>query len=102
MDRRTIGIEKRGSAKMAQMNMAKALNLALREALAEDPKAIILGQDVGYDEGVFRITEGLLKEFGEERVVDFPVAESAIVGLSVGLCATGYRPIAEMQFSGFG
>jgi len=87
---------------MAMLNMAKALNLALREALAENDKAIILGQDVGYDEGVFRITEGLLKQFGEERVVDFPVAESAIIGLAIGLCVTGYTPICEMQFSGFG
>ena len=87
---------------MAQMNMAKALNLALREALAEDNKVILLGQDIGQDEGVFRITEGLLKEFGPQRVTDFPVAESAIVGAAVGLCFTGYRPVCEMQFSGFG
>ncbi len=87
---------------MAQLTMAKALNLALREAMLEDDKTIILGQDVGQDEGVFRITEGLLKEFGGDRVVDFPVAESAIVGMSVGLCIAGFRPICEMQFSGFG
>ena len=87
---------------MAQMNMVKALNLALREALEEDPATIILGQDVGKDEGVFRITEGLLRDFGEERVVDFPVAESAIVGMAMGLCCTGFKPICEMQFSGFG
>jgi pyruvate dehydrogenase E1 component beta subunit len=87
---------------MAQINMAKALNLALREALAEDNKVILLGQDIGQDEGVFRITEGLLKEFGPQRVTDFPVAESAIVGTAVGLCLTGYRPVCEMQFSGFG
>jgi pyruvate dehydrogenase E1 component beta subunit len=82
--------------------MAKALNLALREALATDDRTLIIGQDVGQDEGVFRITEGLLKDFGPERVIDFPVAESAIVGLAVGLCFTGFRPICEMQFSGFG
>ncbi len=87
---------------MAMMNMAKALNLALRSALASDDRTLIIGQDVGLDEGVFRITEGLLKEFGADRVVDFPVAESAIVGAAVGLCVTGYRPICEMQFSGFG
>ncbi len=86
---------------MAQLNMAKALNLAMREMLAEDPTTIILGQDVGQDEGVFRITEGLLKEFGPDRVVDFTVAESAIVGLAAGLCFVGFRPICEMQFSGF-
>lgn len=87
---------------MAQLTMAKALNLAMREAMQEDPTTIILGQDVGQDEGVFRVTEGLLKEFGAERVVDFPVAESAIAGVAIGLCFAGFRPIAEMQFSGFG
>jgi pyruvate dehydrogenase E1 component beta subunit len=87
---------------MALLTMAKALNLALREALTTDDRTIIIGQDVGQDEGVFRITEGLLKEFGPARVVDFPVAESAIVGMAVGLCFTGFRPICEMQFSGFG
>lgn len=87
---------------MAQMTMAKAINLALREALSEDPTTLILGQDVGQDEGVFRITEGLLAEFGADRVVDFPVAESAIAGVSIGLCIAGFKPIAEMQFSGFG
>ncbi len=87
---------------MAELTMAKALNLALREALAEDPKALVMGQDVGQDEGVFRITEGLLKEFGPDRVIDFPVAESAIVGTAVGLCVSGLKPICEMQFSGFG
>ncbi len=87
---------------MAQLTMAKALNLALREALQEDASALIMGQDVGQDEGVFRITEGLLKDFGPDRVIDFPVAESAIVGTAVGLCFAGFKPICEMQFSGFG
>lgn len=87
---------------MALLTMAKSLNLAMREALAEDPTVLVLGQDVGQDEGVFRVTEGLLKEFGEERIVDFPVAESAIAGVAVGLCLAGFKPIAEMQFSGFG
>ncbi len=87
---------------MAQMTMAKALNLAMREALQEDPNTIVLGQDVGQDEGVFRVTEGLLRDFGPDRVVDFPVAESAIAGLAVGLCCAGFRPVCEMQFSGFG
>ena len=86
---------------MAQLTMAKALNLALREALKEDDKVILLGEDVGQDEGVFRITEGLQKDFGPDRVADFPVAESAIVGMALGLCLTGYRPVCEMQFSGF-
>src|ERR1043166_816377 len=87
---------------MAELTMAKALNLAMREAMAEDKSVMVLGQDVGKDEGVFRVTEGLLKEFGPDRVIDFPVAESAIAGVSVGLCFTGFKPIAEMQFSGFG
>ena len=87
---------------MALLTMAKSLNLAMREALAEDPTVLVLGQDVGQDEGVFRVTEGLLKEFGEERIVDFPVAESAIAGVAVGLCLAGFKPIAEMQLSGFG
>jgi pyruvate dehydrogenase E1 component beta subunit len=87
---------------VAEMTMAKALNLAMREAMAEDKSVMVLGQDVGKDEGVFRVTEGLLKEFGPDRVIDFPVAESAIAGVSVGLCFTGFKPIAEMQFSGFG
>jgi pyruvate dehydrogenase E1 component beta subunit len=84
------------------LTMAKALNLALHEALAEDPRTLVMGQDVGQDEGVFRITEGLLAQFGPDRVIDFPVAESAIVGSAVGLCIAGFRPICEMQFSGFG
>lgn len=87
---------------MAQLTMVKALNLAMREALAEDPMVMILGEDVGMDEGVFRVTEGLYREFGPDRVVDTPVAESAIVGLAVGLAINGFRPIGEMQFSGFG
>ena len=87
---------------MAQLTMVKALNLALREAMLEDPKTLIIGEDVGPDEGVFRVTEGLHKEFGCDRVIDTPVAESAIAGLAVGLCMTGFKPICEMQFSGFG
>ncbi len=87
---------------MPQLTMVKALNLAMREALAEDESVMILGEDVGQDEGVFRVTEGLFKEFGGDRVVDTPVAESAIVGLAVGLAMNGFRPICEMQFSGFG
>jgi pyruvate dehydrogenase E1 component beta subunit len=87
---------------MAQMTMVKALNLALREALTEDPDVLIFGQDVGKDEGVFRVTEGLYHDFGENRVVDAPVAESSIAGVAVGLCLRGLRPVCEMQFSGFG
>ncbi|MEE8170918.1 MAG: alpha-ketoacid dehydrogenase subunit beta [Phycisphaerae bacterium] len=87
---------------MAQMTMVKALNLALREAMREDDAVVVFGQDVGKDEGVFRVTEGLHAEFGEERVIDSPVAESMIAGTAVGMCFVGLKPICEMQFSGFG
>lgn len=86
---------------MAQLTMVKALNLALAEAMREDPNAMLLGEDVGRDEGVFRVTEGLLNEFGEQRVVDTPLAEAAIVGAAIGLCFRGFRPICEIQFDGF-
>jgi len=87
---------------MAKLTMVQSLNLALREALTEDPDVIIFGQDVGKDEGVFRVTEGLYRDFGPTRVVDMPVAESCIAGVAVGLAIRGLRPVAEMQFSGFG
>lgn len=87
---------------MAKLTMVQALNLALREALTEDPDVLVFGQDVGKDEGVFRVTEGLYRDFGAERVVDMPVAESCIAGCAVGLAIRGLRPVAEMQFSGFG
>lgn len=86
---------------MAQLTMVKALNLALLEAMREDPNVMVMGEDVGMDEGVFRVTESLLKEFGENRVVDTPLAEAMIVGVAVGLCLKGYKPICEMQFDGF-
>jgi pyruvate dehydrogenase E1 component beta subunit len=81
--------------------MVKALNLALAEAMREDPNVLVLGEDVGRDEGVFRVTEGLLNEFGEARVFDTPLAEAAIVGAAIGLGFRGYRPICEIQFDGF-
>ncbi len=86
---------------MAQLTMVKALNLALAEALREDPNVLVIGEDVGRDEGVFRVTEGLLNEFGETRVFDTPLAEAAIVGAAVGLCFRGFRPVCEIQFDGF-
>lgn len=86
---------------MAQLTMVKALNLALAEAMREDPNVLVIGEDVGRDEGVFRVTEGLLNEFGEARVFDTPLAEAAIVGAAVGLCFRGFRPTCEMQFDGF-
>jgi len=86
---------------MAMMNMVKAINLALHEALREDESVLVMGEDVGQDEGVFRVTERLLAEFGPDRVIDTPLAEGAIVGCAVGLALYGMRPICEMQFSGF-
>lgn len=81
--------------------MIQALNLALREEMQRDPRVMVLGEDVGTEGGVFRVTEGLQQSFGESRVVDTPLAESAIVGTSIGLAIGGMRPIAEIQFQGF-
>lgn len=86
---------------MAQLTMVKALNLAMAEALREDPNVLVLGQDVGQDEGVFRVTEGLLREFGPNRCIDTPLAEAAIIGAGMGLAFAGFRPICELQFDGF-
>ncbi|RKN43142.1 alpha-ketoacid dehydrogenase subunit beta [Streptomyces hoynatensis] len=84
-----------------KMAIAKALNSSLRKALENDPKVLIMGEDVGRLGGVFRITDGLQKDFGEERVIDTPLAESGIVGTAIGLALRGYRPVAEIQFDGF-
>ncbi len=86
---------------MPDMTMVQSLNLALKEALREDSNVLVMGQDVGQDEGVFRVTEGLLKEFGPDRCIDTPLAEAAIAGTAVGLCFKGFRPVCEMQFDGF-
>lgn len=83
------------------MTLAKALNEGLRRAMEEDKKVLLSGEDIGRLGGVFRITDGLQKDFGEDRVIDAPLAESAIVGTAVGLCIRGYRPVLEMQFDGF-
>lgn len=86
---------------MAERNMAEAINLALDQEMANDDGMIVLGEDVGVDGGVFRITDGLLSSYGEARVIDTPVAETGIAGLCVGMAAGGLRPVCEMQFSGF-
>jgi 2-oxoisovalerate dehydrogenase E1 component beta subunit len=86
---------------MTAMTMAKALNAGLRRALEADPKVVIAGQDVGKLGGVFRVTEGLQKDFGEHRVIDSPLAESGIVGTAIGMALRGYRPVCEIQFDGF-
>ena len=83
------------------LSMQQALNRALAEILAEDPKAVVLGEDVGRLGGVFRITDGLQQRFGAERVFDTPLAESGILGMSVGLAMAGFHPIPEVQFDGF-
>lgn len=86
---------------MAKLNMVQAINLALRQELEEDGRLIILGEDVGIDGGVFRVTDGLQEEFGEGRVIDTPLSELGIVGTSIGLAVKGMHPVAEIQFSGF-
>jgi 2-oxoisovalerate dehydrogenase E1 component beta subunit len=83
------------------LTLGKALNTGLRKAMENDPKVLIMGEDVGKLGGVFRITDGLQKDFGEERVIDTPLAESGIVGTAIGLALRGYRPVCEIQFDGF-
>lgn len=86
---------------MAQMTMAQAITDAMRVELARDKNVLVFGEDVGKNGGVFRVTDGLQKEFGEDRVFDTPLAESGIGGLAVGLTLTGFRPVMEIQFFGF-
>jgi 2-oxoisovalerate dehydrogenase E1 component beta subunit len=86
---------------MPQMTMVQAITDALRLSLREDPRVIVLGEDVGRNGGVFRVTEGLQAEFGEDRVADTPLAENGIVGAAIGLALNGMRPIAEIQFVDF-
>ncbi|GAB3853724.1 alpha-ketoacid dehydrogenase subunit beta [Micromonospora andamanensis] len=83
------------------LTLGKALNVGLRKALENDPKVVIMGEDVGKLGGVFRITDGLQKDFGDQRVIDTPLAESGIIGTAVGLAIRGYRPVCEIQFDGF-
>lgn len=86
---------------MSEINLVQAVNLALARAMADDPTVLVLGEDVGADGGVFRATDGLMKRFGEDRVRDTPLSEATICGLAVGLALEGFRPVAEIQFSGF-
>ena len=83
------------------LTLGKALNTGLRRSLENDPKVVIMGEDVGKLGGVFRITDGLQKDFGDQRVIDTPPAESGIIGTAVGLAIRGYRPVCEIQFDGF-
>jgi pyruvate dehydrogenase E1 component beta subunit len=86
---------------MATLNMVQALNLALREEMERDKDVVILGEDVGKDGGVFRVTDGLYSRFGPERVMDTPLGETGIVGAAIGMAAYGLKPVAEIQFLGF-
>lgn len=92
------GAEVRG---VHTLSLAKAITAGLREAMRNDPKVLLMGEDIGRLGGVFRVTEGLLDEFGEQRVLDTPLAESGIVGTAIGLAMRGYRPVVEIQFDGF-
>ena len=86
---------------MSTMTFGRAINAGMRRAMENDPKVILMGEDIGKLGGVFRITEGLQKDFGEHRVPDTPLAESAIMGTAVGMAYRGYRPVVEIQFDGF-
>ena len=86
---------------MPKLNMVQSINLALREEMERDDRVVILGEDVGKDGGVFRVSEGLFEKFGPERVMDTPLAESSIAGAAIGMAAYGLRPVAEIQFMGF-
>jgi pyruvate dehydrogenase E1 component beta subunit len=86
---------------MAKLTMVDALNLALQQEMEKDPRVLILGEDVGKNGGVFRVTQGLIDLFGEARVVDTPLSESAIAGVAIGMAVYGLRPVAEIQFEGF-
>ncbi len=83
------------------LNLVEAINLGLKQEMTKDKNVIILGEDVGIDGGVFRVTDNLLKKFGEKRVIDTPIAESGIVGMSIGMAIAGLKPVAEIQFEGF-
>ena len=84
-----------------RLTLSKAINAGLRRALETDPKVLLMGEDIGALGGVFRVTDGLQKDFGADRVVDTPLAESGIVGTAIGLALRGYRPVCEIQFDGF-
>jgi pyruvate dehydrogenase E1 component beta subunit len=86
---------------MPKLNMVQAINLALTQEMKRDDSVLVLGEDVGRDGGVFRVTDGLIDAYGAKRVIDTPLAESGIIGAAIGMAITGLRPVAEMQFSGF-
>lgn len=86
---------------MPELNMVEALNLAMDQEMEQDPSVVLLGEDVGIDGGIFRVTDDLIDHYGKDRVLDTPLAESAIVGASIGMAAAGLKPVCELQFSGF-
>ena len=86
---------------MSAVTLGKALNMGLRRAMEDNPKVLLMGEDIGKLGGVFRVTDGLQKDFGEDRVIDTPLAESGILGTAVGLAMRGFRPVVEIQFDGF-
>ncbi|MGH3424168.1 MAG: alpha-ketoacid dehydrogenase subunit beta, partial [Nocardioidaceae bacterium] len=86
---------------MTKITLAKGLNAGIRAAMEADPKVVLMGEDIGKLGGVFRITDGLQKDFGEDRVIDTPLAESGILGTAVGMAMRGFRPVCEIQFDGF-
>ena len=86
---------------MTKITLGRAINAGLRAAMEADPKVVVMGEDIGKLGGVFRITDGLLDQFGAQRVIDTPLAEAGIMGTAVGLAFRGYRPVVEIQFDGF-
>jgi pyruvate dehydrogenase E1 component beta subunit len=86
---------------MAKRNMVKAINLALQQEMEKDPAVVVMGEDVGRNGGVFRVTDGLFEKYGKKRVIDTPLAESGILGTAIGMALAGMKPVTEMQFSGF-
>jgi pyruvate dehydrogenase E1 component beta subunit len=84
-----------------KLTMVQAINLALMQEMERDDDVLVLGEDIGVDGGVFRVTDGLLAKFGEQRVIDTPLAEGAIVGMAIGMALYGLKPVPEIQFSGF-
>src|SRR6201999_2360418 len=99
--RRVRRIVRRRGSLMTKITLGKGINMGLRAAMEADPKVVVMGEDIGKLGGVFRVTEGLQKDFGEARVIDTPLAESGIVGTAIGLALRGYRPVCEIQFDGF-
>ena len=100
MKPRNSAVLERKQTAMANLTLVQAINLALIQEMEADDRVVILGEDVGKNGGVFRVTEGLHQRFGDERVVDTPLAESGIIGTSIGLAMAGLRPIPEIQFEG--